>query len=280
MEPEPEPAPLPTLIGTWTRTNHWIDEDTGQPYREVRMLTFTPDRYVETVVEFTEGELEGDWKESGTWTEANATVTKIWRDWDDDLDRPRDQDTHMEKSYLWGNAERSLLLMTDWADSYAPVDSYVAYTRVQDPLPSLIGAWEIYDGERPSSINFDPDSGRTQGITFNQDGTFAYSFTNDDNGYHEARSGTWEPDSESHTLWLTATHFDAAVNGETIPNIEERREMVIGHRLSFRYAPTNDHSAVRISPWYIEHQWDRDMMTWGPHPTWTYGDYYRIMVRP
>ena len=61
-------APLPTLIGTWTRTNHWIDEDTGQQYQEVRMLTFTPDRYVEIAVEFTEaGEIEGDWNESGTW---------------------------------------------------------------------------------------------------------------------------------------------------------------------------------------------------------------------
>ena len=283
VEPAPPvvpAAPLPTLIGTWTRTHHWIDEDTGQPYREVRMLTFTPDRYVETVVEFTAGEIEGDWKDSGTWTEANGTVTRIWREWDDDLDRPRDQDTHMEKSYLWGNAERSLLLMTDWADSYAPVDSYVAYTRVQDPLPSLIGAWEIYDGERPSSINFDPDSGRTQGITFNQDGTFAYSFTNDDNGHHEARSGTWEQASENHILWLTVTNIDVTLNGETIPNIEEWREMMVGHRLSFRYAPTNDHSAVRISPWYIEHAWDSDTMTWGPHPRWTYGDYYRIMVRP
>ena len=171
--------------------------------------------------------------------------------------------------------------MTNWDDNYAAVDSYVAYTRVKDPLPSLIGAWEIYDGERPSSINFEPDSERTQGITFTQDGTFSYSYAEDaDNVYHEVRSGTWEQDSENHILWLTVTTIDVTLNGEPIPDIERRREMIVGHRLSFRYAPTNAHSAVRISPWYIEHAWDSDTMTWGPHPTWTYGDYYRIMVRP
>lgn len=280
--PTVEPAPLPTLTGTWSRTTRWVSDEDGLPYSEIRLLTFTPDRYVETIVVLNANdEITEDLKEQGTWTEADGMVTQIWRDWDDDLDMLEDHDTRREKGYYWGNTERTLLLMTDWSDQEADPESYVAYRRVQNPLPSLMGTWVIYEGERPSSLGFDPDSQRrTKGITINLDNnTFSYTTTRGTNS-GSTMSGTFEQDAENHILRLMPTQMDVLENGETPSNIERIRNRHIGHRLTFRYAPTNEHSAVRVSPWYIEQQWDPNDMTWKPGSSWPYGDFYRIMVKP
>ena len=277
-----EPMALTTeesLIGTWTATAKWIDDD--RQYRETWTLTFTPDRAIlDTTIEV-DGMLENQWFGQSAWSERNGVVTRTWYEWDPEERRFLEEPLVLDKEYYWGNSERTELLMNEWSDD-EPTDNFVWYTRVQDAVPhSLVGTWLFKASER---VTMD-DEGLDR-LSLNADGTFEQRSTRTTklDGETVVRvstySGNWEHDPQSYSMWLTGVDYTVIVNEEPDEDAQRvLREIYVGHRLRARYAATDVQSVLRLSWIELEQQWNRETMGWEPNERFPLGNYHLFMTR-
>jgi hypothetical protein len=275
-EPMPEPPAPPTLVGTWTVTVEGTFVG-GESFRETTTLTFTPERFVEAVALERGGELVSDWQRSGTWVEADGVVTRIWLE---------DGEEHrLAQRYAWGNEARTVLLMLDWQLDEADEDP-LEYRRIEEPVPSLVGTWDMHDNHRPTSRVYVPNLTVMTTLTINAEGT--YTRATRLLGTHEGEqsvvdrthSGTWEQDAEHQYLWLMPAEVSYSENGEVQPLVEEFiRTQYVGRRLRTAYAAMDDPALLRWSGISSEQEWDMDERVWLPRTDRPYGDYYTVLVR-
>ena len=277
-----EPMALTTeesLIGTWTATAKWIDDD--RQYRETWTLTFTPDRAILDTTMEVDGMLENQWFGQSAWSGRNGVVTRTWYEWDPEERRFLEEPLVLDKEYYWGNSERTELLMNEWSDD-EPTENFVWYTRVQDAVPhSLVGTWLFKANER---VTMD-DEGLVR-LSLNADGTFEQrsTLTRELDGETVVRvstySGNWEHDPQSYSMWLTGVDYTVIVNEEPDEDAQRvLREIYVGHRLRARYAATDVQSVLRLSWIELEQQWNRETMGWEPNERFPLGNYHLFMTR-
>ena len=261
--PDPEPAPLPTFIGTWSTTDGWYWEELGHIGTRRHTLTFTQDRFIEHTEHICDvsncpvEDGEDDWTESGTWSNTDTTITKIWLD-DDRLQK-------LPKRYFW-NTSRTALLIHPW-DSGGPEDSFREYTRVDDPGVILTGSWTW------TSVNEDDGITHVFTYTFADDGTLTYNHQRtgaEDSLY--TLIGTFTHDVEKHLILHTIT--DERVNGEEVSDGRNK-----GQTRRSAYAPTSDPTKIAMSPFWREQQWSFATMSWVDRIDNPYGDYWRLFQK-
>ena len=140
---EPDPKPLPTLTGTWHRTTTWTSSR-GVVWRSDFLLTFVGGRAIRIITSHNEttGEVRNGSLASG-WEATESTVARLW--YEDHSDDQQDNPEHgsVDKTYHWGNDERSVLFVHEWR-FLSPADSYDRWERVSaDTLPSPVGSWRF-----------------------------------------------------------------------------------------------------------------------------------------
>ena len=273
-------TPMESLIGTWTATAKWTNND--RQYRETWTLTFTPDRAIlDTTIEV-DGMVENQWFGQSAWSERNGVVTRTWYEWDPEERRFLEEPLVLDKEYYWGNSESTILLMNEWSSDDEPTDNLVWYTRVQDAVPfSLVGTWLFKADERVTMDDEGLDS-----LSLNSDGTFEQrsTRTREFDGETAVRvstySGNWEHDPQNYSIWLTGVDYTVIVNEEPDEDAQRvLREIYVGHRLRARYAATDVQSVLRLSWIGLEQQWNRETTGWEPNERFPLGNYHLFITR-
>ena len=247
--PEPEP-PKPTLIGTWQFVSPEHDDDGTLVRTKTLTLTFTSAaRFIEFyVVRRLDGSIEDRWRETGTWTTTQDTVTKTYYEWDEENDRRFEQPTAVNKHYTWGDEAREVLFIHPWG-SNDDERHYVRGTRVEDPIPyPLTGTWTgfpYWDVDRKP-------------LTF----TFGDAFTEryDDGEETFALAGEWRLDEDNLYFFVTVENASATIDGVAVEDFDPTR--FVGHELRYAFAPTGLANTILLSPFRIERSYDAVTSMW------------------
>ena len=193
MTTEPEPGPLPTLVGTWALTETWTTDD-GEARTSVERLTFVGDRaIVSNRVYDAAGNVLWHWFVASGWEHVDdTTINRLWFEdfTEDDVDNP--EHGSVMKSYHWGNAERSVLFLHQWARDGVAFDRYERVPA--DTLPSPVGTWRYVR-----------DDG-TMELTIGLDGSFALRDTAAD-GTVWIMTGTGVLNVATYTISLTGVEI-------------------------------------------------------------------------
>ena len=272
MTPAPDPAepeptlPKLTLIGTWQFIRTSLDDVGMIEESETSTLTFTPERFIEfNVLRGADGTITGRWRETGTWTATEDTVTKTSYRWDDENERRFDETTSVDKHYAWGDEAREVLFVHPWG-SDDNEDRYERGTRVKDPIPyPLTGTWtgfRYWDVDRKD-------------WTF----TFGDSFTERfDNG--EAMftlTGKWQTlDEENLFFFVTAESASLVIDG--VANEDFDPSEYVGHELRYAFAPTGLADTILLSPFGIERKYDDATSTWVERDDASTSDRYWMLL--
>ena len=186
----PEPEPLPTLHGTWQRTNRWVED--GQPGYDIKTLTFVGNRYVEDNAEYDADTdtLLSDWNTQGGWSATDTMITVERADDHDDDPETVLQYIEIQKAYYWGDAKRNSLFVHAWsADEQAY--GFERYERIPPlTVESLYGVWIRRDESGYNSVTINPDGSFVLEIRVEEDDAFRLT-------------GTGEIDIENYVINLT-----------------------------------------------------------------------------
>ena len=247
--PKPEP-PKPTLIGTWQFVSPEHDDDGMLERTETLTLTFTSaGRFIEFyVVRRLDGSIEDRWRETGTWTATQGTVTKTLYEWDDENDRRFEEPTTINKHYTWGDDSGEVLFIHPWG---ATIDEhyFVRGIRVEDPIPyPLTGTWtgfRYWDvDQRPWTFTF--------GDTFTEhydDGEETFTLT-----------GEWRLDEENLYFFVTVENASDTRGGVAAEDFDATR--FVEHELRYAFAPTGLDNTILLSPFGIERSYDVVTSMW------------------
>ena len=137
----------PTLWGSWRNATGWYHD--GEIVGTiVETLTFTTSRFIMYRAHYPTGSsLGGGWRESGTWTASDDTVTKTWYVDDDDDRNTPDVLRSLDKDYVWADEARDVLFLHVWhLWSASQVPHFFRYERVKSVSPSsVVGVWQNSD---------------------------------------------------------------------------------------------------------------------------------------
>ena len=251
-EPEPKP-PKPTLIGTWQFTWPEKDDDGMIVRTEILTLTFTnAGRFIDFyLVRDAEGNIEERWRETGTWTATQDTVTKTYHRWDEQNDRRFEEPTTVTKHYQWGDEARDVLFVHHWG-SESEEHNYDRGVRLKNPIPyPLTGIWT---GFRPSDVE-----GRYWTFTFGD--SFTEHF--DGGGIIFSLTGTWRIDEEHLFFFVTAESAIRTVGGVADDDFDPSE--FVEHELRYAYAPTGLADTILLSPFGAERRYDDTTSMWIDH---------------
>ena len=250
MDPEPavpEPAvpeSEPGLEGSWVQEEPWLDDGTLLGM-ERTVLTLTKSRYVEDRVRYTtDGEIVGQGWGQGTWSSTDNTITRVWRE--------DDEEFRVTTQYGWGST-RDVLWMTPWFSDDEYEERYARYDRITDEL-RLAGTWHISWEDRAEELYQEGDQSYWL-ITINPDGTFIFSSQGEwDDGTlgGEELRGTWTFDQQELAMTLEVTAAKHVADGEPSDRNDRYRRFYLGHTLRARLARTDDPDILRISYWVFE----------------------------
>ena len=252
MTSEPDPEPLPTLEGSWRRTDTYVSA-AGDTWRYEFYLTFTGDRAIRATMSFNEttGRVVR-WVNNRGAELADTTTTVRW--FEDLTEDEQDNPVHgsVEKAYHWGNAERSVVFLHQWSSLF-PVNSFERWERVPaDTLASPVGSWQ-FESSNSSVID----------LTIAPDGTFVLTDNRAD-GVVWQLSGTATPDLANYAVNLSnlvVTQWNAQGTVEIGPEPWEDQEG--------RAAFVPFHRGIAVSP-----PWDERDPDVSP-----YGNYWMFFER-
>ena len=186
----PKPSPESLLLGSWTVTVEWRQEDVVVG-SEVHVLTFTKDRWIQHRARiFASGERFEQWARSGTWSVNDDIVTRTWVDRDYEDARLR----HVDKSY---RIDGDVLLIDRWI-AHNTVGEQWSYLRVTPDL-MIVGTWS----SRSSGVN---DQGvewrEDRNVEVGENGSFEYNARWEQGGdvWFYRLTGTWTIDDANHFL--------------------------------------------------------------------------------
>ena len=247
-DPDPTPA-KPTLIGTWQFMSPSRDDDGMVVGSETRTLTFTPERFIEfNVARETDGTITDRWRETGTWTATEDTVSKTYYRWDDQNERRFDETTTTDKNYVWGDEAREVLFVHPWG-SDDDESHYDRGTRVNDPIPyPLTGTW--------TGFRYWDVAQRDWTFTFGD--SFTESF---DNGARMfTLTGQWRLDEENLFFFVTVESASDVIDG--VANEDFDPSKFVGHELRYAYAPSGLANTILLSPFGVEREYDDATSMW------------------
>ncbi len=283
--PSPDPAPpKPTLIGTWTASTEWWEDD-QRVGTVTTVLTFTKDRYIQHHVRRTfSGDLHDPWFDQGSWSATAKTATRIWHEWDDENRQFHPDENKLDKEFVWGNEERSVLFMENWwededQDHDTDEATFLRYTRVAEPIRyPLNGRWE-----------FAPEREADDGSTIMW--RITYSLSADSFTYRNARTqgdsvrvfewgGTYTHDRETLSVTVNISKYELTLDGEPQEVRAEILSAYIGQTLSWAYAPTDHADRIRASGIGFEQAWNRATDAWEQdNVQYPHGNYNEILTR-
>ena len=254
MTPDPEPtepdpvAPKLTLVGTWQFTSPPWDDD-GMIVEDTLTLTFTPERFIEfNVRRGTDGTIIDRWRETGTWTATQDTVTKTYYQWDDQNGRRFEEPISVDKHYAWGDEAREVLFVHPWGSDDRE-HHFERGTRVNDPIPyPLTGAWT-------GSPYWDVD-GKYWTFTFGDSFTEHY----DDGEFIFTLTGKWRLDEENMFFFVTVESASLMIDGVADEDFDASRYE--GHELRYAYAPTGLANTILLAPFGGELRYDDATSMW------------------
>ena len=271
--PTSETSGATAFHGTWQRLGYWDDEDHG-PSREDFLLTFTPNRFIESFIngDSATNEIRDTWHWQGGWSTTEPdTITKTFVT-DDGNGRGS-----VDKKYVLAG---DLLAVECWTCD-DPDHDYTVFTRVQDPLPAgLLGSWQFdwmwdhdTDDER-DDLFFTLTAEVAESITLvrearNRSGELDYIRTIE---------ATWEFDPAEWFLDLTIIQA-TDVEGEGEPEVDDDPGWVPGTRRRIALAPSPMPDHVRVSSLGNEERWDDTQGQWMDHPDNPFGNYWMEWAR-
>ena len=226
-------APVPTLQGTWLHESSYDDD--GLIFTDRELVTLTGERraITDNAVFDDTGALENAWHRGDGYTVTDTTVTRtILGDVDDGEEPPRD----VVKMYFWGE-DRNTVFMNPWRHEET-TDELIRYTRVADPLPSLVGTWTFtYDGE---------PEGRGVIVTIGADGSFMLD--------NEIGGGVWRltgsiGEVDPDTLIAPLTGLESSSLDETGAVDRDPRQWGVDGTGQIGLAPGIDGALVASVPW-------------------------------
>ena len=230
------PAPVPTLQGTWLHEGSYDDDD-GRIFTERQLVTLTGGgrAITDNAVFDDTGALEDAWQWGEGYTVTDTTVTRtIPGDVDDGEEPTRD----VVKMYFWGE-DRNTVFMNPWGHEET-TDELIRYTRVADPLPSLVGTW-----------TFTHDGGELEGrdviVTIGADGSFMLDNEEADGGVWRLTGSIGEVDPD--TLIAPLTGLERSNLDETGAVVRDPGQWGVDGTGQIGLAPGIDGALVASPPW-------------------------------